>query len=475
MVELELLGESGRLRTGRIRSLVIAASLACSWSLAGCGSSGTEPCGGPASSCQTTTTSTVQPPVTLAAELNTCTGGATYQGTAVESTPATLNLAAFFNVPTGAIRAGTFRNGLLPAATASGTCDVTGTFSTGSNLNGAVAGTYTSGAGGTFAGVLTTTGPNGCTASTSYSGSMTTDGVINWVAGARTSADTCGQATPLTFTVSATLLNVAPQPPIPTTTTSVTTTSTTTTTIIVSSCTYTLSIGSTIDGYPSGGAFPVAVTAPTGCAWTASSNASWIHVPTSSGSGSGTFTFTADANLGAPRTGTLTIAGQTVTFNQTSQCTYALSTTSVSASAAGGSLDVTVTAGVGCAWTAVSSVSFLHVTAGSSGSGNGTVTFAVDVNTGTNARAGSITVNWSGGSATVTVSQAGASPPPPSFSRCDFNHDGIVDTVDVNILVQAVLNASQDATYDLNRDGAVNVIDVQLETNVSLHVMACPP
>lgn len=85
------------------------------------------------------------------------------------------------------------------------------------------------------------------------------------------------------------------------------------------SCAYSLSISDTINGYPHGGTSSVAVTTTpsTRCSWTAVSNASWLHVTEgSSGSGNGSFMFTADANPGPARTGTLTIAGEIVTFNQ---------------------------------------------------------------------------------------------------------------------------------------------------------------
>jgi hypothetical protein len=82
-------------------------------------------------------------------------------------------------------------------------------------------------------------------------------------------------------------------------------------------CNYTLSIGSTVSGYPNGGSFPVTVTTSTGCQWTASTTTAWIHVPSSASvSGTGPTTFTVDMNLGAARTGSVTIAGQTITFNQ---------------------------------------------------------------------------------------------------------------------------------------------------------------
>jgi uncharacterized protein (TIGR03437 family) len=53
------------------------------------------------------------------------------------------------------------------------------------------------------------------------------------------------------------------------------------------------------------------------CQWTAVSNEPWILVSGgSAGSGNGTVTFTVGVNTGAARTGTITIAGQTVYVNQ---------------------------------------------------------------------------------------------------------------------------------------------------------------
>ena len=64
-----------------------------------------------------------------------------------------------------------------------------------------------------------------------------------------------------------------------------------------------------------GGNGSASVTAGTGCAWTAVSNANWITT-TSSGSGNGTVNFTVAANTGAARTGTITVQGQTFTVTQ---------------------------------------------------------------------------------------------------------------------------------------------------------------
>jgi uncharacterized repeat protein (TIGR01451 family) len=68
-----------------------------------------------------------------------------------------------------------------------------------------------------------------------------------------------------------------------------------------------------------GGTPNLSVTSPSSaCTWNAVSNAAWIHVTGgASGAGAGTVNLTVDPNTtGSPRTGTLTVAGQTVTVFQ---------------------------------------------------------------------------------------------------------------------------------------------------------------
>lgn len=66
-----------------------------------------------------------------------------------------------------------------------------------------------------------------------------------------------------------------------------------------------------------GGRGTIAVTTAAGCAWTATSNDSWITVTAgASGSGSGTADYLVAANLGNARTGRLTVAGRTFTVRQ---------------------------------------------------------------------------------------------------------------------------------------------------------------
>jgi chitinase len=82
-------------------------------------------------------------------------------------------------------------------------------------------------------------------------------------------------------------------------------------------CSY--SVSSTNQVFGSGGGTATAkVTAPTGCAWTAFSNNTWLSVISgSSGSGSGKVGYSAAPNSSSTsRTGSLTVAGKTLTVSE---------------------------------------------------------------------------------------------------------------------------------------------------------------
>ena len=171
-----------------------------------------------------------------------------------------------------------------------------------------------------------------------------------------------------------------------------------------------------------GGAATVAVTANAGsCAWTAASNAPWISITAgASGNGNGTVDYTVAANTSTTgRTGTMTIAGQTMTVTQAgAPCNYAISPTVASLGPEVGINTVAVTASAGCAWTASESASWISITGGASGSGNGTVTYSVTANPTTTARSAVMTiagqnfdVTQAGQACTYTLTPAGASVP----------------------------------------------------------------
>jgi hypothetical protein len=157
-----------------------------------------------------------------------------------------------------------------------------------------------------------------------------------------------------------------------------------------------------------GGTQAVTVTTTTGCSWTAASSMAWITVSPTSGTGSGTTTLTVAANPGAARTGTPTVAGQTVMVTQAAVCTYTLSPTSGSFTPTGGNGSFTVTTQAGCAWNTTSNASWVTVTAGS-GTGTGIVRFTVGTYTGTSNRTAQLSV----GGHVFTVQQA----LPPSAPR----------------------------------------------------------
>jgi hypothetical protein len=152
-----------------------------------------------------------------------------------------------------------------------------------------------------------------------------------------------------------------------------------------------------------GGTGSVALTTGAGCSWTAVSNDAWITVTGgASGTNDGTVSYSVDVNLAGPRTGTITIAGQTFTVNQAAvTCSYSIDPTGVSAPAEGATGTVSVTTGGWCNWSAVSNDAWVTVTGGASGTGSGMVSYSVAANS-AGARTGTVTIAGQ----TFTVNQA---------------------------------------------------------------------
>ena len=113
-----------------------------------------------------------------------------------------------------------------------------------------------------------------------------------------------------------------------------------------------------------------------------------------------------------PLTGTINVAGQTVTVNQAAGgCTFKLSPKSAKFSFIGTvaeSKAVKVKANFSdCPWTAVSNDSFITITGGASGIGNGTVYYTVAPNPNDNTpRTGTVTI----GGEPFTVTQSSVLP-----------------------------------------------------------------
>jgi hypothetical protein len=212
-------------------------------------------------------------------------------------------------------------------------------------------------------------------------------------------------------------------------------------------CTFTLS-SSSVTIAAAGGAGSVTVSTGNSCAWTARSDASWITATSgTSVTGPGTFGFTvAAAPDASSRTGTLTVAGQTVSVSQQGlACSYAVSPASASFGAAGGTTSFAVTTSTGCAWTAAASAAWVTVTSGASGSGSGTVAYSVAANAAAASRTGSISL----ADQAHTVTQAGLSSCTVTLSRDDevFSAAGGSGTFDVTAASNCDWTVRSNATW----------------------------
>ncbi|HTS17564.1 MAG TPA: choice-of-anchor tandem repeat GloVer-containing protein [Verrucomicrobiae bacterium] len=176
------------------------------------------------------------------------------------------------------------------------------------------------------------------------------------------------------------------------------------------SCTFTVS-PTTITLTSKGGKKSVSVKIKsTTCDWTAVSNDSFISITSgASGTGSGKVSITVPGNTNTTAlSGTITVAGQTVTVNQAAGgCTFKLSPKAGKIKSTGGTATIKVSPNFSdCDWTAVSNDGFITITGGTNGVGKGAVTYSVPANATTNVLTGTITVAGQ----TFTVTQAGTKP-----------------------------------------------------------------
>src|SRR5207237_709210 len=152
----------------------------------------------------------------------------------------------------------------------------------------------------------------------------------------------------------------------------------------------------------------------------------------SSGSGNGQVNFSVAVNTAtSDRSGTLTVAGQTVTIAQsgapapTPTCVYAVSPSALSFAASDGSATINVTASpADCQWTATSSQPWVTVTSGQTGQGNRVVNYNVAANPTSSARTAQVTVAGLSGqnppaTHTITQSAGGGSLQPYDYVAFD--------------------------------------------------------
>ncbi|HLE55895.1 MAG TPA: hypothetical protein VJB15_02340, partial [Rhodothermia bacterium] len=102
-----------------------------------------------------------------------------------------------------------------------------------------------------------------------------------------------------------------------------------------------------------GGIVTINVTSQPGCDWRANSNSSFMTLVWGSMAyGNGTAGFRVNAHTGTSnRTGTLTVAGKTVSITQFGPCTYNVSPTAPNIPASGGTYTIDVATRSDCTWT----------------------------------------------------------------------------------------------------------------------------
>lgn len=161
-------------------------------------------------------------------------------------------------------------------------------------------------------------------------------------------------------------------------------------------CTYAVTPADA-DVSAAGGTLSVQVTTSTTCTWTAATGSSWMTVTSGqTGTGNGTVAVSVQANSAeTTRTGTLTIAGNTVTVRQAGSplpCVYTLGASNDDFDAAGGAGTVQVMTTATCPWQAASQASWISITGSATGTGVGQVTFTVAAHAETVGRAGTLTL-----------------------------------------------------------------------------------
>jgi hypothetical protein len=289
-------------------------------------------------------------------------------------------------------------NSTAPGAQAQtpGTTEVSGNFVLGTGVKGTVTGSVQGSLeNGTLLGTLTSSA-EAC--ARQYNGPISTAGLA-WSA-----SDSTGGC-PLPITVQASRADA------PTT------------------CTYTISpVGSVSGG---GGTTVINIATGPTCTWVVEAQAPWVRITSpTTGVGPGTVTLVIDPSE-VPRQGTVLVAGQSLSIDQTPACTVAVAPQALSFTDAGGTSSLTITTPASCDWRIESAPAWVTASP-ASGRGTTTATLVAEPNSGAE-RQGSVRVSGQ----TVTVTQAGPSGGPApclegvTLSASTFPGTGGTGTIDI--------------------------------------------
>jgi hypothetical protein len=135
-------------------------------------------------------------------------------------------------------------------------------------------------------------------------------------------------------------------------------------------------------------------------------------------------------------------------------CSYSVTANSQAIDNAAGSYSFVLNAGAGCSWVNASNTSWLTITSAGSGNGTATISYSAAANTAGAARVGAFTV----AGIPITITQ----------SACSFGPSaGPAIVADLQSLINQALGTAS-LTNDLNNDGVVNVLDIEIEIDAIL-------
>jgi len=145
----------------------------------------------------------------------------------------------------------------------------------------------------------------------------------------------------------------------------------------------------------------------------------------------------------------------------TSPCGFSGVPAALPVAAAGGNQTIAVQTTAFCAWTISGLPSWITLGGPSLTTGPGNAILSIAANPG-GARSATIAITG----ASVAVTQAGAQ---SGANPCDVNRDGVVNVVDVQLLIKQSLGLLK-AANDLDGDGVVDVVDVQIDSDAVLNL-----
>ena len=161
-----------------------------------------------------------------------------------------------------------------------------------------------------------------------------------------------------------------------------------------------------------GGSGTISVTVDAGVSWTATANANWLSVSPASGMSAGSVSYTIEPYEGTtPRTGSITVAGQTFTVSQTGN-DVSLDPNAIVCEYNANVFEVSVAALSSTSWTITPQASWISVVDDGYGYGNSTIMIAVGENPSVATRTGTVRI----GSKTLTVTQKGMTNPTLSIT-----------------------------------------------------------